>query len=230
VGSFVMTERFYLDNIPPLSRTDYGLAFLGIASDVAFSTVACLCQRGLSALSLLFKIRHVFTAVLMSSILWNSAYQAGYLSSLASHAQPIKSFRDLLTAQYQLLVDYSSISIPNHVKKVLQASNMSMSRLKFARTSEVISLISESQSAYLEYFDTIYRTLESTPSLLAKNFDEYFCDTISTVFVDQRLLTSGFVLPKHSPLREHFNIKIIQLKELGLNFKYLKTYERRIQP
>ncbi|CAG7821385.1 unnamed protein product, partial [Allacma fusca] len=44
------------------------------------------------------------------------------------------------------------------------------------------------------------------------------------------MITSGMVLPKQSPYREYFNIKIIQLKEVGLNFKYLKTYERSTQP
>ncbi|CAG7717377.1 unnamed protein product, partial [Allacma fusca] len=53
---------------------------------------------------------------------------------------------------------------------------------------------------------------------------------ISAVSVDKGMITSGMVLPKQSPYREYFNIKIIQLKEVGLNFKYLKTYERSTQP
>ncbi|CAG7825395.1 unnamed protein product, partial [Allacma fusca] len=160
----------------------------------------------------------VFVTVVFVSVLWSSGYQGGYVSTLSVRFQPIQSFSQLATNNYKFILNNRSASIDNYSKGLFHSQGISMENVKKMPREYVPKLISETRSAYLEYEDSFYGILNVV--LRPKNIDpvDFFCNSISKVFIDRMFIPSGFVLQKNSPFREVFNLKY------GKSMKLLFTF------
>ncbi|CAG7830605.1 unnamed protein product [Allacma fusca] len=192
-----------------------------VVSDAFTWTLGAVVQR---------RRKLTFLTVVFASLLWNSAYQGGYVSTLSVRFQPIQSFQQLLTNYYKLILNSRSASIDNYSKGLFHSYEISMENVKKMAREHVLEWITETRSAYLEYEDSFYGILDEV--LHPKNIDpdDFFCNSISKVFIDRMSIPSGFVLQKNSPFREVFNLKILHLKERGLNARYLNIYKGSIIP
>lgn len=142
----------------------------------------------------------------VTSVLLNTAYQAGLTAMIPGYLEPLRSFEDILGENYVLMTDEHSASLSSILQSLFEQRGIQQ-KLVHGRAYDTVKRIPKERLAYMHYLDSFIGSLRNYCTEIGVDPDRFYCDSISSVPLTKMPLQSGFTLPKHSPFREAFSVK-----------------------
>ncbi|CAL8142414.1 unnamed protein product [Orchesella dallaii] len=181
--------------------------------------LAAITQRGYHKF---LRIKHakilVFTTLMTSQVVY-VGYTSSMCSILSVDVIPIKKFKNFEN-HFKLYVDKY---VPTIYYRIEWLRNMSLLNIPATQIlkSEAIPLILSTSSALVTTADEFYPAFRQYS---VSSQDNSACEKIDSVTSDGFYIQQGMFVKPGSPFREHFNIKLLLIRERGLQTRYLNKY------